>query len=390
MTASYLAIRHWHFRITLRRWLRGLDKALLAIAAALTFLLTAIVAMIVYGMAQALSMLPDPATAPAQRIAVIAAWQALSFILLRALREAALMPKAVSFFDSLPVPSVHKLRADAVLALLSYSFLWLPVAWVLLDPLGERRASPAVASAELGALAVLSVAVNLTCLRGRWMQAGICVLALAAYAWPTHVGGIEAIRLLCATLAMWALWKSYQPGTARAPAKRRRSALADGLAVHSGLVVPLLANELRANLLVRLGVVLATLAACLVVIELRTNDTSTASVLLFVAGAAALALYSLPALVRSTLMNRLPFLAGQAGFVRRMRFWIYFIPTALFCAALLLGWAFDHGGRAALEAGIFSALYVLGVAGARKDLQVTRWFMPFATLVAVIILGAMT
>ena len=390
MAPNYLAIRHSHFRITLRRWLQGLDRALIAIASALTFLLTAIVAMIVYGMAQALSMLADPATGPARRLAVIAAWQALTLILLRALREAALMPKAAAFFDSLPVPAGQKLRADAVLALLSYSFLWMPVGWVLIDPFGERRAALPVALTELAALVVLSIAVNLTWLRGRLFHAGICALALAAFALPGELRWMESLRVLCASLAMWALWKSYQPGAARAPSKRRRSAMAGGLAVRSGLVVPLLANELRANLLVRIGAVLGTLAACLAVIALRTNDTSSASVLLFVAASAVLALYSLPTLIRNTLLTRLHFLAGQPAFVQRMRPGAYFIPTALFGAALLLGGAFDRGGRAGLEAGIFSALYVLGVAGSRLELKVTSWFMPFAALVAVIVLGAMT
>jgi hypothetical protein len=390
VTTNYLAIRHAHFRITLRHWLEDLDKALIAIAAALTFILTAIVAMLVYGMAQALSKLADPATPPAQRIAVIVAWQALSFILLRALREAVLMPRAAPFFDSLPVPSSRKLRADLVLALLSYSFLWLPVAWVLIDPLGERRGTAIVAAGELAALAVLSVTLNLAGLRGRPFHAGICALAFAGFAWPADFRWIEPMRMLCAALAAWVLWRSYQPGAVRAPSKRSRNALADGLALRSGLVVPLLANELRANLLVRLGVVLGTLAACLGVIALRTNDTSNASVLLFVAAAAALALYSLPTLIRNTLLNRLQFLAGQSAFVRRMRPGVYLIPTALFCGALCSAWTFDRGGRCKVDAAIFSVLYCLGVTGMRLELGVTRWFMPFATLLAVIILGAMT
>ncbi|HET9861962.1 MAG TPA: DUF6136 family protein [Steroidobacteraceae bacterium] len=390
MTSNYLAIRHAHFRITLRSWLQGIDKALIAIAAALTFILTAIVAMLVYGMAQALAMLPDPATPAAHRIAVITAWQGLSFILLRALREAALMPKAAPFFDSLPVPAAQKLRADAVLALLSYSFLWLPVGWALIDPLTEQREPATTTVIELGALVVSSVAVNLTALRGRLLHAGFCALALAALAWPAVFRGIEGMRALCACLAGWALWMSYQPGAARAASKHRRSAFAGALALRSGLVVPLLANELRANLLMRVGAVLGTLASCLIVIGLRTNDTSGASVLLFVAATATLAFHSLPALIRSTLLARLGFLAGQAEFTRRMRNPLYLVPTAMFCAALLAGRAFDRGGRTGLEAGIFCVLYALGVAGARLDWGVTRWFMPFTTMLAVIILGAMT
>jgi len=155
-------------------------------------------------------------------------------------------------------------------------------------------------------------------------------------------------------------------------------------------VLPLLANPLRANLAVRLGVILATMSACLLVIELRTNDTSRASVLLFVAAAATLALYSLPALLRRTLLTRLEFLAGQPAFAQRMRFAVYCIPTALFCAALGMGWTFDRSERTGVDAAIFCLLYVIGVAGTRAGLRITSWFIPFAVMIAVIILGAMT
>ena len=77
--ANYLWIRHAHYRITLRSWLRGLDKALIAIASALTFILTAMVAMVIYGMAQALALLLDATTSLWHRIEVIAAWQVISF-----------------------------------------------------------------------------------------------------------------------------------------------------------------------------------------------------------------------------------------------------------------------------------------------------------------------
>jgi hypothetical protein len=391
MAANYLGIRHAHFRITLRDWLRGLDKALIAIASALTFILTAMVAMVIYGMAQALLVLPDPAAGFRQRVGVVAAWQLLSFVLVRALREAALMPKAQLFFDSLPITPALRLRADLVLALLTYSFLWLPVAWVLADPLAARATPLGATVAALAELAVISVCVNLTLLRARPRHAAVCLAAQLAFA-ITHGGSpwLEAIRAGATWAAAWALWASYQPGAARAPRARRRGHLADRLAMRTGLVLPLLANGLRANLAVRVGVILATFAACLLVIELRTNDTSGASVLLFVAAAATLALYSLPALLRRTLLTRLEFLAGQPAFAQRMRFTVYFMPTLLFCAALCLALLFDHSERAGVDAAIFGLLYVTGVAGTRAGLRVTTWFIPFAVMIALIILGAMT
>jgi hypothetical protein len=391
MAANYLGIRHSHFRITLRDWLRGLDKALIAIASALTFILTALVAMVIFGMAQALQLLLDPATGHWQRLEVICAWQIATFVLLRAMREAALMPKADAFFDSLPIAPALRLRADVVLALLTYSFLWLPVGWVVVDPLQARATSLGITAAALGELVVISLCVNLTLLRARPRQALVCLGALVLYtALQAGSAAFETARAGGAALAAAALWWSYLPGAARAPTARRRSALADGIAIHTGLVVPLVTNELRANLAVRVGAILATFGACLLVIQLRTNDTSTASVLLFVAAAATLALYSLPALLRRTLLTKLEFLAGQPGFARRMRLSVYLLPTLLFCAALWLGWSFDRAGRAGVDAGIFGLLYLAGVAGTRLGLRVASWFIPFAVTIAVIILGAMT
>ena len=388
---NYLGIRHSHFRTTLRDWLRGLDKALIAIASALTFILTAMVAMVIFGMAQALLLLLDPATSAAHRIEVIGAWQCLSFVLMRALREAALMPRAQRFFDALPIAPGLRLRADVVLGLLTYSFLWLPVGWVIADPLGSRAAPIGLAVAALAELVLISLCVNLTLLRTRPRETLACLGALALYAAsPVGSAGFEAARAGAALLAAGALWLSYLPGTARAPRARRRSGMVDRIAIHTGLVVPLLTHELRANLAVRIGTILATLGACLVVIQLRTNDTSSASVLLFVAAAATLALYSLPALLRRTLLTRLEFLAGQPAFALRMRPAVYLLPTALFCVALSLGWIFDRAGRAGIDAGVFCLLYLAGIAGTRLGLRVTSWFIPFASMIAVIILGAMT
>lgn len=391
MAANYLDIRHAHYRLTLRGWLRGLDKALIALAAALTFILTALIAMAVFGMAQALLLLTDPSVDAWHRIGVVAAWQALSFALLRATREAALMPKASVFFDSLPVSPTQKLRADVVLALCTYSFLWLPVAWVIADPLGARLAPLPGTVALLTELAVASVCLNLTLLRSRLRHALICGGALVAFAaLQGNAVWLEIARATCTLAAAFALWTSYQPDAARAPSKPRRHALFDRVALATGLVAPLLANELRANLAVRCGAILATLAACLVVIEVRTNDTSQSSVLLFVSAMATLALYSLPALIRRTLLTKLQFLAGQPGFAQRMRAPVYLLPSAIFGAALVLGWIFDRADRAAIDAGTFTVLYLIGVIGTRLELRVMPWFMPFTVTIAVIILGAMT
>jgi hypothetical protein len=384
VTPNYQALRTAHFRLTLKSWFKGLDKVLLAIVAVLQFILTAIVVMTVYGLAQALTLLFTETPDPWDRILVVAAWQCLSLILLRALREAVFMPRARAFFDSLPVAAAQKLRADLTLACLGYSFLWLPVGWCLFS------ATQANAAVSLVELVLLSLCVNLTLLRGAARPASIAVLSLALFAVCGGADtGIEGLRLVAVAVAGAAAWWSYLPGGIPLRHGRRRSAWADRVALESGLVVPLLANELKSNLLVRLGFIAATFGVCLLAMRLRTNDASTASVVVFVAAIAAIALYSLPALSRRVLLTKLQFLAGNPAFPRRMRFAAYAIPTALFAVALSIAAIFDRSGTAWRDAAIFSALFVAGVAGARLERPEVRWALPLACMIALIILSAM-
>ena len=384
MTPNYPALRLAHFRLTLKSWFTGLDKALIALVTVLQFILTAIVAMMVYGLAQALALLVSDTATRVDRILVVATWQALSLILLRALREAVLMPRARAFFDALPVKPVQKLRADLTLACLGYSFLWAPLAWCQVS---STHASSALSLAEL---VLLSLCVNLAVLRGAVRSAGIALLALGVFALSAGSGtGLEVLRLSATALAGAALWQSYLPdGVPLRPAKPR-SALADRVALESGLIVPLLANELRSNLLVRLGSIVAVLAACLLSMRLRTNDASSASVVVFVAAMAALSLHSLPALSRRVLLTKLQFLAGNPGFARRMRFTAYSIPAGLFAVALSIAAVFDRSGTAWRDAIVFSVLYAAGVAGTRLERPEVRWAMPLACTIALIILSAM-
>src|SRR4051812_33403880 len=171
MTATYFDLRLAHYRLTLKTWLQGLDKTLLASAGALTFILTALLTALLVGLGQALQMLCDPDTPLGGRVAVVAAWQALSMVLLRSTREATFMPGPRAFFDALPIRGIHKLRADLWLSLASYSLLWLPVGWVIADPLHQAAGSVAATLPTVLELAVLSLCVNLTLLRGARLQA---------------------------------------------------------------------------------------------------------------------------------------------------------------------------------------------------------------------------
>jgi hypothetical protein len=73
-----------------------------------------------------------------------------------------------------------------------------------------------------------------------------------------------------------------------------------------------------------------------------------------------------------------------------MRPWLYAVPALLFIAAVAAAWPFDHSGRAWIDGSVFAVLFVLGVIGARLRWNPTRWAMPFATMISLIVLAAMT
>jgi len=190
-----------------------------------------------------------------------------------------------------------------------------------------------------------------------------------------------------AAVAGLALWRSYLPGSVRAAKPSRAGALAERLSIRSGLALPFLAHDLRSNVLVRLGFIAATLAACLLITTLRTHDAAGTRSLVFVGAVAAVTLYPLPSLWRSALLTRLHFLAGQADFVRRIRPSVYGIPALLFGGALLVAACFDAGESAPATPAIFGTLFVAGVVAARCGVQMASWLMPLSSFVAVLILG---
>ena len=140
-------------------------------------------------------------------------------------------------------------------------------------------------------------------------------------------------------------------------------------------------------MLIRIGVIAGTLAACLLIAALRAQGAAGTRSLVFVGAVAAVALYPLPVLWRNTLLTRLHFLAGQAEFVRRMRPSVYGIPALLFGGALLVAAFFDAGESAPATPAIFGALFVAGVVAARCGVQMASWLMPLSSFVAVLILG---
>ena len=161
MAPTYHQLRRLHFRITIKAWLRGIDKALLAFAGVLPIGILAVLAAFVLVQAEALRTLLRAEAPLEQRLAVIVSWQFVTFVLLRALREAVLMPKSRAFFSSLPLPRSSELQSDLTFALQGYSILWAPLGWVAFTTQTLQ------AWLSLGVLIVASLCANLTLLRSR-------------------------------------------------------------------------------------------------------------------------------------------------------------------------------------------------------------------------------
>ncbi len=379
MAPAYHQIRRLHFRITIKAWLRGIDKALLAFAGVLPIGIVAVLVVFVLVQAEALRTLLHAEAPLGQRLAVLAAWQVLTCVLLRALREAVLMPRARAFFSTLPLPPARELHSDLVFALQGYSILWAPIAWVAFT------APTSQAWLSLAVLVIASLCANLALLRARPRYSLPPLAASLVLAFPTNAG----LLVGAAAVAGVALWRSYLPGGIRVAPPSRASGFGHRLAIRSGLALPFLVYELRSNVLIRMGFIAATLAACLLLSSLRAPGAAGARVLVFVGAVAAVALYPLPALWRSMLLTRLHFLAGQPAFARRMRLSVYGIPVLLFAGALLLAACFDAGESADVTPAIFGALFLVGVIAARRGIEIASWLMPLVSFVAVLILGGM-
>ena len=377
MAPTYHQLRRLHFRITIKAWLRGIDKALLAFAGVLPIGILAVLAVFVLVQAEALRTLLRAEAPLEQRLSVIVAWQFVTFVLLRALRQAVLMPQARAFFSSLPIPSSSELRSDFTFALQGYSILWAPLGWVAFTTQTFE------AWLSLGVLIVSSLCVNLTLLRTRPWHSLPALVTLATLALPAS----PVVLLGAVSVAIVALWRSYLPGSVRSVQPSRASDLAERLSIRSGLALPFFAHELRSNVLIRIGVIAGTLAACLLIAAARAQGAAGTRSLVFVGAVAAVALYPLPALWRGTLLTKLHFLAGQAEFLRRMRPSVYGIPVLLFGGALLVAAFFDAGESAPATPAIFGTLFVGGVVAARSGVQMASWLMPLSSFVAVLILG---
>jgi hypothetical protein len=377
MAPSYYQLRRLHFRTTIKAWLRGIDKALLAFAGVLPIGILAVLAVFVLVQAEALRTLLRAEAPIEQRLAVVVAWQFVTFVLLRALREAVLMPKARAFFSSLPIPSSCELQSDFTFALQGYSLLWAPLGWV------AYTSQTFQAWLSLGVLVVASLCANLALLRARPWHSLPALAALLTMALPPR----PLILFGAAAVAGFALWRSYLPGSVRATQPTRVSELAERLSIRSGLALSFFAHDLRSNVLIRTGFIASTLAACLLMTALRAQGAAGTRSLVFVGAMATVALYPLPVLWRNTLLTRLHFLAGQADFVRRIRPSVYGIPALLFGGALLVAAFFDAGESAPATSAIFGALFVAGVVAARCGVQMASWLMPLSSFVAVLILG---
>jgi hypothetical protein len=280
MAPTYHQLRRLHFRITIKAWLRGIDKALLAFAGVLPIGILAVLAVFVLVQAEALRTLLRADAPLEQRLAVIVAWQFVTFVLLRALREAVLMPKARAFFSSLPLPRSSELRSDFTFALQGYSILWAPFGWVAFTT------QTLEAWLSLGVLIVTSLCANLALLRARPWHSLPALVALSTLVLPAS----PVVLLGAVSVAGVALWRSYLPVSVRSTQSSPASDLAERLSIRSGLALSFFAHDLRSNVLIRIGVIAGTLAACLLMAALRAQGAAGTRSLVFVGAVAAVAL----------------------------------------------------------------------------------------------------
>ncbi len=400
MALTYYQIRSLHFKGTLATWFKDLNKAIFSVASIVGSELFVIVAFLLMAIAGALSLLGSPTTSSAKRAFIILAWQIGTYIVLRSLREAALMPRARHFFDTLPVSRLDKLRADSWIAIRCYSILWLPVAWVIGSVAYRGVSSERLLSLlSIAELVALSLCVNLLMLRQRRRESGVALLALAVFT----VSNFQSVLGTCAqfgalALANASLWKGYEYAQDDADKIRANSAFVERLAIDSGLLISFLSNELRVTFLIRIATVSGSLVACALLLGIRESHGSAIGALVFVAAVATIALYSLPALCRATVLSKLDFVAGHPTFRRRLSIAAFIIPTLIFVVTLFIAYCladvftapeFLFRQHAFLPLIFFSGTYLVGVVATRIGIQSATWIIPLASLVAAIVLSGL-
>jgi hypothetical protein len=394
---TYSLIRSWHFTETLAGWLKGLDKAALALIAVAGPGMIAIIALLLLAIADGLAVLSTASSPFTHKLAAVCTWQLTTLATLWPLREAVLMPRAASFFAALPVSLAQQLRSDIALCVFSYSLLWLAAAWAIGKGFFAEGLLPGMQILLLvTALIAYSVFANLLLLRLGLHAALPLGLGLLAFTLP----GPTIIRAVC-TLAATALclrylWHAYGQPRALNEHPQKPHALIEALAVRSGLVTLLCANELRAALSLRLTCVFGLLVLMPLIWRFKPDAGLETAGFVVVMAAATVAFYDLPALCRSVAFAKLRFIAGQRNFVRRVTVFSHGMQAAVylstFFAAHFVTTATPESAHRFSDALLvpsvfFAAVFLAGTIAANLEWLSVRWLMPVVNFIAAVVMS---
>jgi Family of unknown function (DUF6136) len=395
-SVRYHRIRTWHFVETLADWLKGLDKTVVALLAIAGPGLIAILALVLLAAADGLTSLTRPSTSLTNRLLNVCLWQAVTFGLLWCLRDAILMPRAAAFFASLPVSHWEKLRADVNLCAVSYSVLWLPVLWAIgVGFSGGADSSGTLTSYSLLALVAFSLLANLLLLHRKLRGFPLVIPGLIAFTLPDSAVGIASetgVLVLCGVHVV----RSYRESRTLHTYPRNASALLERIAIKTGLAVPLFAHELYASLSIRLLTVSAMLALIPLLSEFREAHGLQRTGFVMAVAIAVIAFHDLPALCRSTAFAKLPFIAAQKNFVRRVSIFALGMSAvlygcALLCACFLTMFPLDSlppdPRQLMAPAVFFTTAFLAGTIAAMMGWPSARWLMPVVNVVAAIVMS---
>lgn len=396
-SVRYHRIRTWHFVETLADWLKGLDKAAVALVAIAGPGLIAVLALLLLAVADGLTSLTRESTSFTSRLLTVCLWQGVTFGVLWSLREAIFMPRATAFFDSLPIRNWEKLRADLNLSAVSYSVLWLPVIWAIgigfFEP-GGSSGLPTLFS--ILAFVAFSLLANLLLLHRQVQGIPVVLIGLLAFTLPAdNVAGLacKAGALVLCGVYVCRCHRQLRtfagsPGTA--------NTLMERIALRTGLAPLLFGHELRATLSIRLLAVSALLALNPLLSQFSQTQGLETTGFVMALAIAAIAFYDLPAMCRSTAFAKLPFIAGQKNFVRRVSIFAHGMPAVLYvcaflCACFLTMLPADSLPRV-LErlmapSVFFTTLFLAGTFAATMGWASVRWLMPVVNVAAAIVMS---
>jgi hypothetical protein len=393
---KYSQIRTWHFRETLARWLQGLDKAAMAVTAVAGPGMVALVVLLLLAIADGLTALSTASNDFTYKFSAVCAWQLLTLGMLWSLREAIFMPQAAAFFAALPVKPSQHLRADLVLCMLSYSLLWLAVAWAIGRGFFGGTVRGMQVLLTVATFVAFSLTSNLLLLRLGLRALLVVVMGLLAFALP----GSYLIYTVCAMVAVVLmsryLWRTYQQPRSLAGRQGGHNTLVEAVALRTGLAILLFANELRAALLLRSSCVLGLLSLVPLLATYKQGAGLEIAGFVVVMAAATIAFYDLPALCRSVAFNKLRFIAGQRNFVRRINVathgmqWGLYLGTLLGARYMTLATLDSDQGlaeRLLVPSAFFAATFLAGTAAANLEFVSIRWLMPVVNFVAAIIMS---